>query len=78
MAAQIEVLGKMVSYDGERWTSDDSAAAELCQLTAGMLPPDHYPDPVGNLAEAVAAQLRGRVVHLDPVEDDGLPEDTIY
>ena len=78
MAAQIEVLGKLVAYDGEKWTSEDPAAAELCQLTAEMLPPDYYPDPVGDLAAAVAAELQGRVVKRDPVEDDGEPEDTIY
>lgn len=78
MAAQIEVRGTTASYDGQSWASDDASLAKLCQITAEMLPPDHYPDPIGDLAAAVAAELGGTLVHRDPVPEGDAPEDAVY
>jgi hypothetical protein len=78
MAAIIEIMGETVSYDGKHWTSNHPAAARLCENTAIMLPHACYPDRVGGLATAVAKSLRGRVIHIDPVERSGLPPDTKF
>lgn len=78
MAAQITVRGTVATYDGQSWASDDADLAKLCQITAEMLPPDHYPDPVGDLAEAVAIELGGALVRRDPVPSDDAPEDAVY
>ena len=78
MAATIEIMGKRVSYDGKNWTSDDPHAASLCQKTAEMLPYAYYPDAVGDLAAAVAADLDGHVIHIDPLPPNHNPPGTIY
>jgi len=79
MAAIIEIMGHIVSYDGEHWTSEEPAAAGLCKTTAVMLPYCYYPDPVNGLAKAVAKALKGRVISEDPVtHDDEPPEHMAY
>ena len=78
MAAIIEIMGKIVTYDGEHWKSEDASAAELCEIRSERLPYAYYPDPIGGLAADVAKSLGGRLIHRDPVEDDGLPPGTKY
>jgi hypothetical protein len=75
MAAIIEVMGKVVSFDGKNWMSEEPDVAELCRLRAENLPYAYYPDPVSGLATDVAKSLRGRVISLDPPEPESDDED---
>lgn len=78
MAAQIEIRGQVASFDGQSWTAEDRDLQELCRLTADALPPGYSPDPIGDVAAEVAAQLGGRVVQSDPAPGEEAAEDVIH
>jgi len=61
--------GTGIDYrDDGTWSSNDPAAADLAASTARTLPPAYRPDPVLDLALAVAADLGGEVTFAIPSE----------
>jgi len=78
MAAIIEVLDRVVTFDGKQWASDDPDAARLCRLTAEGLPCEYYPHRVNGLARAVAKSLEGHVISLEPYDPNAEFDPDVY
>ena len=53
------------------WECANSDLKVILDVTTEMLPHEYYPDPIGDLARAVAAKLGAEVVYTDPLVEEG-------
>ena len=73
------------TFDGEQFTSDDESLANVLNSAlnswkAGVrgIKTDYWPDPLVNLAEAIAKYCGGELIRFDPMEGPEPPEGAVF
>lgn len=69
MIATITLHGMKATWDGAEWVGDEPLLT-MCRLEQEGLPFGYYPDPVGNVAKRVAAEVSATMeLSGDPAPD---------